>query len=37
MLFCFLLMAADKTEDLISVIFDNLRHDTMQPRGSIRK
>ncbi len=32
MLFCFFLLTADKTEDLIYTIFDNLGHDLRQPR-----
>lgn len=35
MLFCFFLLSAEKTEDLIHVIFDNLKHDTKQPRKEI--
>jgi hypothetical protein len=35
MLFCFFLLTADKTEDLIHVIFDNLAHDLKQPRKEI--
>lgn len=37
MLFCFFLLSAEKTEDLIHVIFDNLRHDTKQPRKVVQK
>lgn len=37
MLFCFFLLSADKTEDLIHVIFDNLKHDTEQPRKAVKK
>ena len=37
MLFCFFLLSAEKTEDLIHVIFDNLNHDTKQPRKAVRK
>jgi peroxiredoxin len=37
MLFCFFLLSAEKTEDLIHVIFDNLRHDTKQPRKVVAK
>ena len=33
MLFCFFLLSAVKTEDLIHVIFDNLSHDSKQPRA----
>ncbi|MEM8943916.1 MAG: alkyl hydroperoxide reductase, partial [Planctomycetota bacterium] len=32
MLFCFFLLSAEKTEDLIHVIYDNLQHDMRQPR-----
>lgn len=32
MLFCFFLLTADRTDDLIHTIFDNLRHDLEQPR-----
>jgi AhpC/TSA family len=35
MLFCFFLMSARKTEDLIAVVFDNLKHDAKQPRKVI--
>jgi hypothetical protein len=35
MLFCFFLLTADRTEDLIHVIFDNLAHDLKQPRKEI--
>jgi hypothetical protein len=35
MLFCFFLLSADKTEDLIHVILDNLQHDTRQPRKPV--
>jgi hypothetical protein len=35
MLFCFFLLTADKTEDLIHVIFDNLAHDLKQSRKEI--
>ena len=34
MLFCFLLVSADTTEDLMHVILDNLGHDLRQPRGA---
>lgn len=34
MLFCFFLLTADKPEDLIHVILDNLGHDLRQPRGA---
>ena len=37
MLFCFFLLSAEKTEDLIHVIFDNLKHDSMQPRKVVEK
>jgi len=37
MLFCFFLLAAQKTEDLIHVIFDNLKHDTEQPRKAVEQ
>jgi peroxiredoxin len=37
MLFCFFLLSAEKTEDLIHVIFDNLIHDTRQPRKVVEK
>lgn len=37
MLFCFFLLSAEKTEDLIHVIFDNLKHDTKQPRKAVGK
>ena len=37
MLFCFFLLSADKTEDLIHVIFDNLQHDMRQPRKVVQK
>jgi hypothetical protein len=37
MLFCFFLLSAEKTEDLIHVIFDNLNHDTKQPRKAVQK
>lgn len=33
MLFCFFLATADKTEDLIHVVLDNLGHDLKQPRS----
>ncbi|MEZ6128674.1 MAG: hypothetical protein R3C59_08315 [Planctomycetaceae bacterium] len=35
MLFCFFLLTAEKTEDLIHTIFDNLGHDLKQPRKVI--
>ena len=37
MLFCFLLLSSEKTEDLIHVIFDNLQHDARQPRKAVEK
>lgn len=37
MLYCFFLLAAEKTEDLIHVILDNLKHDHQQPRKAIAK
>jgi hypothetical protein len=37
MLFCFFLLSAKKTEDLIHVVFDNLQHDTKQPRKTVVK
>ena len=37
MLFCFFLLSAEKTEDLIHVVFDNLQHDTKQPRKMVEK
>ncbi len=37
MLFCFFLLSAERTEDLIHVIFDNLKHDTKQPRKPVEK
>jgi peroxiredoxin len=37
MLYCFFLLSAEKTEDLIHVIFDNLKHDTEQPRKAVEK
>jgi hypothetical protein len=37
MLFCFFLLSSEKTEDLIHVIFDNLKHDTKQPRKAVAK
>jgi len=33
MLFCFFLVSADATDDLIHVVLDNLGHDLRQPRG----
>jgi hypothetical protein len=35
MLFCFFLLTADKTEDLIHTIFDNLGHDLKQNRKDL--
>jgi hypothetical protein len=35
MLFCFFLLTADKTEDLIHTIFDNLGHDVKQNRKDV--
>jgi hypothetical protein len=35
MLFCFFLITSEKTEDLIHVVFDNLGHDSRQPRKAI--
>ncbi len=35
MLFCFFLLTADKTEDLIHTIFDNLGHDLKQTRKDV--
>ncbi|MEZ6088465.1 MAG: redoxin domain-containing protein [Pirellulaceae bacterium] len=35
MLFCFFLITSDRTEDLISTIFDNLHHDLKQPRKDV--
>jgi hypothetical protein len=32
MLYCFFLLSAPRTEDLMTVIYDNLRHDAQQPR-----
>jgi len=37
MLFCFFLLSAEKTEDLIHVILENLKHDTEQPRKAVKK
>lgn len=37
MLFCFFLLSSEKTEDLIHVIFDNLKHDAQQPRKVVEK
>ncbi|MEM1453384.1 MAG: hypothetical protein AAGI22_30050, partial [Planctomycetota bacterium] len=35
MLFCFFLLAAQSTEDLIHVIHDNVVHDLRQPRADV--
>lgn len=35
MFFCFFLLTADRVEDLIHVIYDNLAHDHKQPRASL--
>ena len=35
MLFCFFLLTADRTEDLIHTIFDNLGHDLKQTRKNV--
>jgi hypothetical protein len=35
MLFCFFLLTADKTKDLIHTIFDNLGHDLKQNRKDV--
>ncbi|MAT73262.1 MAG: alkyl hydroperoxide reductase [Planctomycetaceae bacterium] len=37
MLYCFFLLSAEKTEDLIHVIFHNLQHDAEQPRARISR
>lgn len=37
MLFCFFLLTADKTENLIHTIFDNLGHDLKQPRREVEQ
>ena len=37
MMFCFFLLSTERTEDLIHVIFDNLQHDTKQPRKEVTK
>ena len=37
MLFCFFLLPADKTEDLVHTIYDNLGHDLKQPRAAVEK
>jgi hypothetical protein len=34
MLFCFFLATADRSEDLVHTILDNLGHDLKQPRGA---
>lgn len=33
MLFCFVLVSADRTQDLVHVVLDNLTHDARQPRA----
>ncbi|VTS05069.1 alkyl hydroperoxide reductase [Tuwongella immobilis] len=35
MLYCFFLMTADRSSDLVQVILDNLRHDSRQPRKAL--
>ena len=35
MLFCFFLITANKTEDLIHTVLDNLGHDQQQPRSEV--
>ncbi len=35
MLFCFFLLSSEKTADLIHVIYDNLQHDSRQPRAAL--
>jgi hypothetical protein len=35
MFFCFFLLTANKTEDLIHIIFDNLGHDLKQNRKEL--
>lgn len=35
MLFCFFLLSAEKTEDLIHVIYHNLQHDAQLPRADV--
>lgn len=37
MLFCFFLLSAETTEDLIHVIFHNLQHDAEQPRAEVTR
>lgn len=37
MLFCFFLLSADKSEDLIHVIYNNLQHDAQQPRADVSR
>ena len=37
MLFCFFLLTADKSEDLIHTIFDNLGHDIKQNRKDVKQ
>ena len=34
MLFCFFLISAESSKDLIHVVLDNLGHDLRQPRGT---
>lgn len=36
MLFCFFLLTAERPADLMTVIFDNLRHDARQPRKPVQ-
>lgn len=35
MMFCFFLISAEKTEDLIYTVYDNLSHDGRQPRAKV--
>ena len=35
MLYCFFLITAEKTDDLIHTVFHNLEHDTKQPRAKV--
>jgi hypothetical protein len=35
MLFCFFLITANRTEDLIHAVLDNLGHDHKQPRSAV--
>lgn len=37
MLFCFFLLSSEKTEDLIHVVLDNLKHDSIQPRKAVEE